>query len=330
MDVVSEFLKRGILLSPELRDKIKPEEIEKIASRFDKKKVVLTPEEYKLLKGEVKILMEYKKGPEVKRISNFIDFYNRRFEFLRNLLREKLPDATSINKLNAGNVTSIGMVRELTSEGFLLEDQTGSVLCISHEKVLEDDVVGVKGIYKGGKLHVEKIIYPDIPLQREIGLTEDECYVYFTCNFVKKPERALHVFAFNVSQPPNDCWLVTKKTGLPKSQRKVYVNLPSLVEVNGVKIFMFESDFSDLKRKLGEDDEKKLILSLLRRRHLLPNVYMEGDPYLLREIPDIIFLRGNEDFFLNYKGVSVISVSGDRGFLVNLKTREYEYEGDNL
>ena len=39
MDIAEEFIKKGILLSPGLKSKIKPEEIDKIAERFDSKKL---------------------------------------------------------------------------------------------------------------------------------------------------------------------------------------------------------------------------------------------------------------------------------------------------
>lgn len=335
MDIVKEFLKRGILISPELKVKINPEEVEEIAAKFDKKNLVLTEEHYLFLRGgKVKVLKEYKKGPEIKRIDNFVDFYNKRFEFLRGLLKEKLgtEKITSINKLSRGNATVIGMVREIKDNGFVIEDSSGSIFCMSEERVLEDDVLAVRGRIEKNTLIEEKIFFPDIPLNRKTNFAEDDTFVYFTDNFTEKPSRVTYIFTFKID-PQNvenlNAWVITKKENIQKGPKRVCLNLPSLVEVNGVKVFMFEENLNEIGKKLGETDEKKIITALLKRRHLLPNVFRENDPYLLKEIPDIIFTRGKESFFLNYKGVSVISVSKG-GFLVNLKTREIYDKGDSV
>ena len=121
-------------------------------------------------------------------------------------------------------------------------------------------------------------------------------------------------------------WIVTKKGNALKGQRRIELKLPAMVEAEGIKIFIFETrHMDDVKKRLGTEDEKNIITALLKRRHLLPHVYTENDPYLIKEIPDIIFSTGGkESFFFNYKGVSVISVTDENGFLVNLKTREYE------
>jgi len=330
MDVAEEFFKKGILLSPGLKGKIKPEEMEEIIAKFDKRKTVLTEEDYCLIKGgEVRVLEEYKKGQEIKRITNFVSFYNKRFEFLREILEEKLEaeKVTSINKLNYGEATLIGMVRNKKENGFALEDSTGSVFCLSDEKVLEDEVLAVKGKFDKKEFCVEKTFYPDIPLNKKVNVTESDCFVHFTKKLSQKPSRVSYIFTFEVEPEILEglgSWVITKR-GV-KGQRRLGVSLPSLVEIGGIKIFVFEAEYlEEIKKKLEMEDEKRLIVSLLKRRHLLPFVYMDNDPYLLREIPDIIFFTGwKESFFLNYKGVSVVSVSGDKGFMVNLKTREFE------
>lgn len=330
-DVVEKFLKKGILISPDIKAKIKPEEVEEIATKLDEKSAVLTEDCYCFIRGKgVKVIEEYKKGEEVKRITNFVDFYNKRFEFLREILKAKLEveKITSINKLNYGSVVVIGMVRERKEDGFTIEDSTGSVFCVSDKKMLEDEVIAVSGNFSKAGLKEEKIFYPDIPLSKKVNTTEDDCHAIFTKKFSKKPSRASYIFTFESSAKSLDglkSWVITKKENVSKGQKRLGLNLPSVVDVDGIRIFVFETDQMDeIKKKLNMDDEKKIIISLLKRRHLSPFVYMNNDPYLLKEIPDIIFFAGSKSFFLNYKGVSVISVSGDKGFLVNLKTREYE------
>jgi len=329
MNLIDKFLEKGILLSPEVKDKIKPEEVDDLMLKFDKRDVVLTNDFYSFTRGRgVKVISEYKKDSEIKRITNFVDFYNNRFEFLRKILMEKLGQEkiTSINKLNTGNFTIIGMVREKKKDGFSLEDSTGSLYCISGKDVLEDDVIAVKGRFDKKKFTEEKIFYPDIPLKNKVNRTREESRVLFIKNLKKDP--GVH-YVFTFEGDPGvlnktKSWVVSTKDKIKKGPKKLGLNLPAIVDVEGIKIMIFGGKLDEIKKKTGEKDERKLIVSLLQRRHFLPFVYMENDPYLIKEIPDIIFFPGAEPFFLNYKGVSAISVTNNMGFLVNLKTRDYE------
>ncbi|UCG95765.1 MAG: hypothetical protein JSV92_01805 [archaeon] len=331
MDLVEEFLKRGVLLSPELKQKIKPEEVESIADNFKKQDVVLTEDAYSLMKiSPVKVVYEHKKEGKTRKITNFVDFYNQRFEFLRELLKKKLElkELASINKLGPGDVVVIGMVRDAKKEGFDLEDSTGSVTCISPERVLEDEVIAVKGRFDRKKIQVEKTIYPDISLSRKVNTTQDDCQVLFTQKNL--PSRELPPYIFTSDASIGDLknvksWIVTKKGNLPKGERSLGASPPFMADVMGVKVFVLEySHMDEVKKRLETDDEKKIVVELLKRRHFLPFLYLDNDPYLLREVPDIVFMTGGkETFFLNYKGVSVVSFSGGGAFMVNLKTRDY-------
>jgi DNA polymerase II small subunit/DNA polymerase delta subunit B len=333
MDLVKEFLKKGMLISPELKEKLKPDEVETMAERFNQRDVVLTEEIYSLMKiSPVKVLEEYKREEQTRKITKFVDFYNHRFEFLRELLQKKLElkELTSINKLNLGEVVVIGMVRDAKKDGFDLEDSTGSVPCVCQEKVLEDEVIAVKGVYDRKKIQAEKVTYPDIPLSRKVNTTKNDVQVLFTQKLSPSREHVVpYIFTFDINpknmENPNS-WIVTKKDKPLKGKRNLNLNLPFKVEVKGIRIFVLEySHMEEAKKRLGVDDEKKIIIALLKRRHFLPFIYFDKDPYLIGEVPDIIFLTGGkENFFLNYKGVSVVSVSGGGSFLVNLKTRDYK------
>ena len=336
MSLIEKFLEKGILLSPEAKAKIKEDEIKKLIANVDDKNVVLTGDILSLIKTDsVKVVNEYKKRDEIKRIGNFVDFYNKRFEFLRDILKEKLnvEKITSINKLNGGDVTVIGMVKDKNDDGFAVEDSTGSVFCISDESILEDEVVAIKGKFEKKKLHEEKIFYPDIPLSKKVNTTKDDCMALFTkklsSRISQKHSHVPYIFTFELEPGISNeqkRWIVTKKGNVEKDSKKLGLNLPFVVEAGGIIILVFEMEhMNDIKKKLNIDDEKKVVISLLKRRHLLPFVYMDKDPYLIKKIPDIIFFTGGkESFFLNYKGVSVVSVSNEKSFLVNLKTRDFE------
>lgn len=331
MKTVKYFLDKGYLISPEVAKKIKKEEREKIIKKLQKEDLVLTKEKYSFIKKgpPIEVLSEYNKSQENKKIGDFVDFYNRRLSFLKEILEEKISskDITSINKLSygvEGNI--IGMVREVEENFFKLEDTTGSVKCLSPEKVLEDDVVGIKGKMEKEGFSVEKIYYPEIPLTKKVNTSKEERFVAFTDN---PPVSREHSYLFTptknkeILEKLKKQVIVMGKTKLKKSNL-CSLSHPFLIKLHGIKIFALEITWLDkIKNKLHEEDTEKIIISLLKRRHFLPFDFVDGDPYLLREVPDLIFITGlDKPFFLNYKGVSVVSITHDKGYLVNLKNRE--------
>ena len=341
MNVKKEFFFFFFLLSPSLEGRLKPDEVEKIINKLNKDMLVITDDFYCALKGKgVKVIKEFKKGEEKKRITNFVDFYNKRFEFLRKLLEEKIDSAklTSINKLSYGEAVVIGMVRESDSKSFVLEDSTGSVKCVYDGSIIEDEVIGIEGKKNKETFKVDRVIYPDIPLNKRVNTTEDDCHVLFTHEMDEKTlsrdslkeNHIPYIFTFdirewNVNSPEQ--WLVGPREKVKKNDnKKIGVRLPSTVGIEGMRFFIFNfKTIEDIKRKLDIKDERKLLISLLKRRHLSPFEYVEGDPYLLKELPDVIFFTGGkESFFLNYKGISIISVTGEKDFILNLKTREFK------
>ncbi len=334
MDLVEKFLKKGVLISPGIKNKIKIEDIEDIFKNLRKNQVVVTDDFYCELKGKgVNVLYENKKGNDVKKVTDFVDFYNKRFDFLRNIIIEKVnkEKMTSINKLTYGESIIIGMIRKIKENGFVLEDSTGSIFCLSDEKVLEDEVVGVEGVFEKTRFKEDKIFYPDIPLNNKTNMSKEDCKILFTKELTsrdsQKHSHIPYLFTFDCVDDIdlNNRWLVGDREKIKKGKRTMGLSMPFLVEVEGVKVFVLEIEMDEISKKIGLDNEQKILISLLKRRHLLPFVYNEGDPYMLRDIPDVIFLKGGkESFFLNYKGVSVVSVSGPESFVVNLKTREHE------
>ncbi|MCD6398814.1 MAG: hypothetical protein J7L08_02730 [Candidatus Aenigmarchaeota archaeon] len=338
MNIVNEFLKRGFLVSPDVIDIIKDKNIDDITSKLGYTDIVLTKNLYNYVtRGpSVKIISEYKKDTSPKRITYFLDFYNNRLNVLRNILKEKVEfkDTTSINKLNYGSeATIIGMVRDIRENGFKIEDSTGSVFCITSEKVLEDEVLGLKGKVEKDGFLVNKIYYPDISLNKKVNLTKDDAFVLFTEKLNKTPSHEYsYIFTFETNRGIlRDLKTEVVTTGSEVNYPNIYTPTePFLVDIKGVKIFVLKIKWiEDLKKKLNENDPKKIITTLLRKRHFYPFEFISGDPYLLKDVPDIVFVSGlGEHFFLNYKGVSIVSVEGERGFIVNLKDREYKEASD--
>ncbi len=150
--------------------------------------------------NDVKIVFSYKEEPVKQDIQDFVSYYNRRYEHIERLLRNRpeLSGLSSINRVLARrekeNVSIIGMVREkqVTKNGnyvLVLEDSTGEIkvlatknkpdCCETAKNVVFDEVIGVSGVCGGNIVFANKIIFPDVPLNKEIKKLDEEVYAVF-------------------------------------------------------------------------------------------------------------------------------------------------------
>ncbi|MCD6367741.1 MAG: hypothetical protein J7L45_01505 [Candidatus Aenigmarchaeota archaeon] len=334
MGVIEEFLKRGYLISPNLIHVIEREgSIDQILNNLPQNTVVVTEEIYNAIKNrpKIKLIRQYTRKKSVKKIDDFVEFYNDRFKKLQTVLERRVEgNITTINKLSYGTEASIiGMVRDVEKNGFKLEDFTGSLFCISNEKVLEDEVLAVEGVVKKDGFLVKKIHYPDIPITNPVNLTDTDLYIAFTNNPDALTKNVSCIFTFtsnkNKIKKLKNVDIITTIEDVEGKNVHVYKE-PFLVSVNNIVIYVLNMSWiNTLKKKLNKEDEKDILITMLRKRHFLPFEYVEGDPYLLDELPDIIVVTGlSSPLFFNYKGISVISITNDHGFILNLKNREHE------
>ena len=111
-------------------------------------------------------------------IEDFIAYFNSRYEKLSILVRRRIGGIkiSSLNKFGNGQVEVVGMVKNVRDFGnfaiFDIEDKTGSVSVFAGEKLrdiaielLGDEVIGVIGVYKNGRIYANRIIFPDIPMR---------------------------------------------------------------------------------------------------------------------------------------------------------------------
>ena len=89
---------------------------------------------------------------------DFSDYYNSRYEHLKEILLKKTK-AVSINnaKKSFNDVSVIGMVKELTDSGFVLEDPTGEIEVQSKSDVSEDDVIAATGFVRNNPSQVSPL-----------------------------------------------------------------------------------------------------------------------------------------------------------------------------
>ena len=247
------------------------------------------PEEANKHSEDVKI--EICGGVKEKKLNagDFIRYYSKKYDGLRELLSRKI-NAVSINK--AGGIKStftvIGMVKEKSQNGFVLEDKTGSIEIISYKEPVKGDVVAVSGISREGKIIEKEIIYPDIPLTHKPRSVAAEIDIESIA--VKLPNPA-HIKA---------------KKGEKEAFILAYSPLDSIEETEAVEVLK--------KRHLSP-----------KRGEICFNGN-GGDPFLIEPIPDVLLITENSgnDFVKNYKGVTVIS-TGRKVKSMDLMTKKAEF-----
>ncbi len=150
----------------------------------------------------VKILKSYDRPPKKRTFQDFVSVFNLRFktlsQFLRN--RKELQGVTAISRINSkinnDKVAVIGMVLEKSTTKnnnivLKLEDSTGVCTVIVRQdennketfnlanNIVLDEVIGVTGSWLNTAVFADKIIFPDIPLNKEMKKQKEEEYVVF-------------------------------------------------------------------------------------------------------------------------------------------------------
>lgn len=209
-EIISNFLNRGVLISPEFLEKINSwdeENLTKVYSTIKDKN--LTAKELELYTkdkkeveqdtSKINVVFSYKRISKKLTTQDFVEYFNARFVQLEKLLRNRkeLQYTVAIKRLKAKkekeHVAVIGMVKnkEERKNGTIiitLEDQTDEIgVIITKSKsdlyelckeVVLDEVIGVVGTSGNKIIFASSIIFPDIPNQ-EIKKSPKEEYAIF-------------------------------------------------------------------------------------------------------------------------------------------------------
>ncbi len=332
MNAVKKFLERGKLLSPEVLEEVGSLDVEQIEDLVSSDELVVTKSDIKRLTiPEPRIVhFDYQESDEVH-ISEFTQFYLDRFEFLKNEVKKRLDGAniSSINNLSSGRSSVIGMVRKIDDGGVVLEDKTGELVLKTDEKFIEDEVIGVEGNVIKNKdivMSPSNIVYPDVPLRKEVATTEQELKAMFVSGIGKDTKKAIE----NV----NPDYIISTSSKGVNGMDVVHISDeqgdlsdidPLRCSIGDVRILVHKGyAVEDAKKNLGMDTREAFV-SLLKKRHLDPvEMHSLKDRYLIKEVPDIIHISGDKEIMTNYKGVTLLSTTDKTAFLVNLKTREID------
>jgi len=148
----------------------------------------------------VKIVSSYEAPPKKREANDFIEYFNSRYLMLEKLLkrRQGMQNVISINRItnkkNREEVSVIGMVmdKRYTKNGnciIAVEDRTGSIKVLINKNrqdlykttkdVVLDEVIGITGVNGNNIIFANNLIFPGIPMTKEIKKCDDEAYALF-------------------------------------------------------------------------------------------------------------------------------------------------------
>lgn len=330
MKVVKEFLQKGKLLSPDIVDEVGGLEDGEREELIKESALVVGKRELdKLKKPGIKIVREDEEDRDEIHVSDFTEFYLNRFEFLKKEVKGRLDDEniSSINSLSSGPSSVIGMVRDLRDGETVVEDKTGELVLKTNETFVEDEVVGVKGrVIKNEDVVMDpkKVVRPDIPLGKEVRSLDEELTALFVSDAegskkVIEEEEPDYVFCASELDGDRDIVHISDEPGELSDPDPVRCMLGEML------ILLHTGDSVDKIQDKLDLDRRDAMVALMKRRHLDPQeMHSLNDRYLLKNVPDIVHVSGEEKVMTNYKGVTLLSSTDDTAFLVNLGTREVE------
>jgi len=154
--------------------------------------------------GSVEIISCYDKEPHKREVQHFVGYFNARYNALKAMLmrRQEMQGLTSISRVisrkEKDNVSIIGLVLEKneTPNGHImltLEDPTGKVkvlinknrndlLALGRDIVL-DETIGIVGVNGDNIVFANSLLFPDIPMTKELRKSPEEEYAVFIGDF---------------------------------------------------------------------------------------------------------------------------------------------------
>jgi DNA polymerase II small subunit/DNA polymerase delta subunit B len=316
----------------------------------------------------IEILKKFSQPTGVFSTGDIMKFFQERYEFVRKKLEKRvdLINTISINRISkkTRKFSIIGMVNERNEEEKSIEvsDLTGTTTIFLDKKIFDilpvDTVAGFVCEKKDDKITAENVIFPDVPLKKEISKTSSEAHCLFVSDFHLNSSKNdffekfltmlkslnlsnLSVFFLgDISSKKDDYRKIIES--IPEKISCIFLagelekniemenifKTPILIQIGEVKIFLAHGDFFSSYLPFFKTPENT-ILQLLKQRNFNPTFSPENfsNTFLLDTLPDIIAIgHFHNPIFQNYKGITIIIngsfVTQPIYWLVNLQTRE--------
>lgn len=198
METINTLLERGILIDPDLLQEIERGSLI-VPENLPDDILILERDHLQVAtKPSVEVTYSYNKESKKRSYNDFVQYWRHRFNGLSAILRsrQELQGVTSISRLIArredNNVAVIGMVanKQITKNNNIiltLEDTTGEITVIVHirnpklvelaKDIVLDEVIGITGGMRDKTIFADKILFPDVPLSKELKKQREEEYM---------------------------------------------------------------------------------------------------------------------------------------------------------
>ena len=162
--MLKKILELGVMVEPDalelLKDDKKASAVLAKLSQMKEKPLVLNKEEAEKLCAQTVLIKELKK-PLQYSMHDIVGMYAQRYKGLQAMLVKKIDLKNPVSIKSAkGFVSIIGMKR-----GDMIEDPTGRIRFATEAKLLDEDVIGIRGRASREILYAEKVVLPDISLR---------------------------------------------------------------------------------------------------------------------------------------------------------------------
>jgi len=359
-EIIKLFLERGLQIDPQSLELFyaSEEKMNRFLKNIADKKISsnITMNFVKSVLGRIEVLQNFITPQKKYTTEDAIQYFNNRYEAIKKFFVDKpgMENLISINKIpdNIKKFSIIAMVKEkdVSEKTITVEDQTGEILVLAESSdfqyIVQDEIIGLSCEKIGAVPIAKNIIFPDIPLKREVNRTEDDVFCLFISDFhfesehfnkkhyekflewIKKPHPNLYIFV--ASGVSSDKQKVSEFfSQLPEDSVKIYLRdevdaefvsdytlgMPCLVKIDGVAILLCNDETIGYYVKLwGNITVEKVMLELLKKRHINPTfvankrIY-DKDPFILETLPDIfVSSHFHKPGELNYKGTTILSL----------------------
>ena len=366
-EIVKLFLSKGFQLDSSSLDffsqepnKINPflEEIEKTPEKPSTVSLNLVKSILKE-KPRIEILKTFTQEQKTFAAEKAIQFFIGRYEKIKKILNGRLDlvNLVSINKITqkSKKFSIIAMVKEKISDAnsIVAEDLTGELIVRFSEKtanlleeIVLDEVIGLVCEAGTDGFTVSNIIWPDLPLRRDVNKANDDIFCLFISGIrMDSPQfnkesyekffnwlsqssyKTLYIFVLGgVSSRKDDVKEFFSR--IPKDSEKIFLRSaadpefpeefnitdPSLIKLDNIILLLCDGIHIEKYSKMWPGMQpEKIMMNLLKKRHLDPTFdsstkILDQDYFVIDTIPDI-FVSGNSSApgILNYKGTTIIS-----------------------
>ncbi|MFH0889615.1 MAG: hypothetical protein V1836_00535 [Candidatus Aenigmatarchaeota archaeon] len=336
--LIRKLLDSGVMVSPDVAGEITERDYDTVLAKKLKTVDKNTLSEIRSGQG---IVIE---KPEIARneitAKDFLNYYKNKILALAPFITARLDDKpVSMNRARFGQRNTIlGLVREPTESGFVLEDLTGhcEVALRTKEDVAENDVVAATGFFSDNKLFAERITHPELTIKKRVRFSEKECSAIFawakagTGNAIKNianKKGECFVFIFS-GDDRNDgsCAVMRIENGSVTSEN-VFPNAAKATITTGNAKFVLQN-----LRANHTDGIESQARFFSKRRYIgddkIAPAFLE-DPFVIDQETDIILLgKSDKTGVANNKGYTFIAVGcaddGEPAVRIDLKTRSAE------